>query len=198
MIWSAGSEGRIGESSTTELIFEGGTGKLVIVDTMNHSDILFDVAPSIPSRSNTDPASTSPCNDLVFVIADTAPHLVLASTMTGAVFWAPTGYQVSYDWSMQHGTSSGSAFICQTTEDRQHTLISMVNPHGKFAILKTISEPTLPSLSLPSWPLDHGVCEMVWKSHGEEGGPSCKIIFQGDGYLVSIQLHLDTVTVGGH
>ncbi|KAG8888355.1 hypothetical protein FRB98_007929 [Tulasnella sp. 332] len=186
VLWTSGSAGRIGETTSALLIFEKGSGKLFIID---QGQVIYDLTPSIPSTVGTAPhlGGTFLKNDeMIMMFSDMQPNLMLASIVTGSIFWAPMGYQVGYQWTMTEGDG---LFVCQTSVDRRNTLLSTMNPLGQFVVLQTVSGATLPRIVPPTWPLDEQVWRVVWKSHevptGADNDLRSHIIFQADGHLVS-------------
>ncbi|KAG9003234.1 hypothetical protein FRB93_011146 [Tulasnella sp. JGI-2019a] len=185
ILWESGSAGRIGGTTTALLVLERDSGKLVIVD---HGNVIYDLSPSMPRTVGTTPhisTGTPKSEESIMMVSDTRPHLMLASTTTGCVFWAPIGYEVGYQWRMTEGDG---LYICQTTLDSQYTLLSTMNPLGQFVILQTVGGAALPGLVTPRWPLDEKRWKVVWKSHevgkDAENDLGSRVIFQGDGHLV--------------
>lgn len=179
ILWMAHSGGKVGETTTANLLLDSSSGKLVIVD---QGRVLFDITPVVPGHSST----SSTAEELVMIISDTQPYLVIASIVTGSILWAPTGYRVGYQWQISRGP-----YVSQTTSNGQNTLLSTLNPLGQYVVLQMISGLEI-SETPPSWPLDETKWKVVWKSHevkhDAEPDGETRIIFQGDGNLVRLHL----------
>ncbi|KAG8907613.1 hypothetical protein FRB99_003309 [Tulasnella sp. 403] len=180
VLWTARSreylEGRPGAKLTLDPM----SGKLVVLDG---GDLVFDLTPSVIFHPPRGPDPRRDNVDKVLAISDEAPQLVLTSSATAAVDFAPLGYQAVHQWQAKQST-----YVCQTTADGEHTLLGMMNPFGQYVILRTVVGHEAKGPLPPKWPVDTRTWTVLWKSHevderkGED--PESYIIFQADGNLV--------------
>ncbi|KAG9000569.1 hypothetical protein FRB90_011786 [Tulasnella sp. 427] len=171
ILWEAESRYHVGGRHDARLVFDRSSGHLVVLDGQGRS--LFDLTPHLINPLNAEVALS---------ISDKSPHLVLSALESGSVLWAPTGYEVGYQWSIGSGP-----LVYQIAPRFACVLVAGLTPLGHYVVLKSVGHPLVgPTMS---WPPDERMWTVVWKSHepsDHDGDPNCKIIFQGDANLVSL------------
>ncbi|KAG8939437.1 hypothetical protein FRC04_006584 [Tulasnella sp. 424] len=169
VLWEAECKNHVRGRHDARLVFEQSSGHLDIVDGAGH--VLFDLTPHLIHPLNTAVALS---------LSDERPHLVLSAIESGSVLWAPTGYEVGYQWSIGFGP-----LVYQTAPRYTHIFVAGLNPLGQYVVLKSIGHPLVGPIM--SWPPDESMWCIVWKSHevhNQEDDSQSRIIFQGDGNLV--------------
>lgn len=169
ILWEAGCKDRVRMREDSKLVFDP-LGSLGIVSS--DGEMLCPLAPYLQLG----------IQDLVLELSSERPHLFLASSATGSVYWSPTGYEVGHQWKAEEGS-----FICLTTPDSRTVFLSGVNALGQYVILRSVRDVVVPS-ALP-WPVRAEDWQVEWKSHevdSDEPDHGSYIFFQDDGNLVSV------------
>lgn len=169
VLWEAECRNYVGGRHDARLVFEQSSGHLDIVDCAGH--VLFNLTPHL-----LDPLGAA----VALSLSDERPHLVLSAIESGSVLWAPTGFEVSYQWSIGSGP-----LVYQTAPRYSHIFVSGLNPLGQYVVMRSVGQPLVGPIMY--WPPDERVWSIVWKSHevnNQDGDPESHIIFQGDGNLV--------------
>ncbi|KAG8930962.1 hypothetical protein FRC01_002011 [Tulasnella sp. 417] len=118
--------------------------------------------------------------DLVLELSSERPHLFIASSDTGSVYWSPMSYEVGHQWQAKEGS-----FVCLTTPDSRTVFLSGMNPLGQYVILRSVGDVVVPS-ALP-WPVSQEQWQVDWKSHDvddDQPDHESYVFFQDDGNLV--------------
>ncbi|KAG8999828.1 suppressor of los1-1 [Tulasnella sp. 427] len=168
LLWEAGCRNRVGLRQDSKLVFDA-RGNLGIVSADGHT--LCSLTPQLEQG----------VPDLLLEVSSERPHLFLASSTSGSVYWSPMGYEVGHQWEIREG-----AFVSLMNPRSRTVFLSGINPLGQFVVLRSVGTAVVPA-TLP-WPVSSDKWLVEWKSHEVEEGkldPGSYIFFQDDGNLVT-------------